>query len=130
MSISGDSIYEWDVDKIYDSKLPIFFPKNIKELKNCETAHLCRRGRATEPKNLVCINPFHIMFTTQEVNIDQNRCAYSNHRLCPHGNCMWTWPKTGRPKECLNVDTDIYDCICDPQCQHHSKRFKHHYHHK
>jgi len=84
---------------------------------NQTAAHLCRQGRANKKGDAVCINPWHIIFTTQVVNIDQNRCAYGSRQTCPHGNCIWNW-SNGQPKNCFNLGSDLALCQCVPKCKH------------
>lgn len=109
----------YNPDIIEDTRLPILEPSD----PNSVGAHLCRLGRASNINDLVCINPFHLMYTTQQVNIDQNRCAYGSRATCPHGNCVWTWPDTGEPKYCLTF-REYYipnNCICTRKCGHSPK---------
>jgi len=73
-------------------------------------AHLCRNGRGNASKAPVCINPWHIIFTNQKVNIDQNKCAHGSRQLCPHGNCIWNWSDNGQPKNCYNLGKDPNKC--------------------
>jgi len=77
---------------------------------NQTASHLCRRGRGNKQGDLVCINPWHIILTTQKVNVDQNRCAYGSRTTCPHGLCLWTWPDNGEPKYCLKRGSDLANC--------------------
>jgi len=80
-------------------------------------SHLCRMGRANKIKQLVCINPWHIIFTTQKINIDQGKCTYGSRQTCPHGNCIWNW-SDGQPKNCFNLGSDLTMCECSPKCTH------------
>jgi len=80
-------------------------------------SHLCRKGRANKKNDPVCINPWHIIFTTQKINIDQGGCAYGSRQTCPHGNCIWNWPN-GEPKNCFNRGSNRRHCKCERKCAH------------
>jgi hypothetical protein len=106
----------YDLDCILNTRMPILHPSDL----NAVGAHTCRLGRASGKGDSVCINPFHLIYTTQQVNVDQNRCAYGSRDLCPHGNCVWTWPDTGEPKYCLVYGSPV-DCRHDRTCGHYPK---------
>ena len=114
---TNDMENPYDYDSILNTNMPILHPSDL----NAVGAHLCRLGRASHKKDLVCINPFHLIYTTQQVNVDQNRCGYGSRELCPHGNCVWTWPDTGEPKYCLTFGGPISNCTCTRQCGHFPK---------
>jgi len=116
--------YKDFIDKIHDVEIPYgklnpIMPYYAGDEANMNhiASHLCRRGRGNNKGDLVCINPWHIIFTTQQVNVDQNRCAYGSRETCPHGNCIWTWP-SGQPKVCLNRGSNLANCTCNPRCTH------------
>lgn len=114
---TNDMENPYDIDCIINTNMPILLPSDI----NAVGAHLCRLGRVSAKGQLLCINPFHLIYTTQQVNIDQNRCAYGSRDLCPHGNCVWTWPDTGEPKYCLMIGDPIKNCTCTRTCGHYPR---------
>jgi hypothetical protein len=116
ITTTNDQLNPSDLDCIINTKMPILQPSDL----NSVGAHICRLGRTANIGDPVCINPFHLIYTTQQVNIDHNRCAYGSRATCPHGNCVWTWPDTGEPKYCLTFK-DYYvpsDCDCARTCGH------------
>jgi hypothetical protein len=114
---TNDEENPFDYDCILNTNMPLLYPSDI----NSVGAHLCRLGRASHNHDSVCINPFHLIYTTQQVNIDQNRCAYGSRNLCPHGNCVWTWPNNGEPKYCLTFGDPITNCSCTRTCGHYPR---------
>lgn len=116
----NDILLEHDIEKMpfgtIDQNM-LWYTGDEAEM-NQIASHLCRRGRSESITDLVCINPWHIIFTIQKVNVDHNRCAYGSRSTCPHGVCIWTWPDTGEPKYCLNRGSDLAECTCTRKCQH------------
>jgi len=84
-------------------------------------AHGCGHGRATNKGGRCCINPFHTVLVDNKVNQDHKGCKYGCAKLCPHDpKCLFTWPDTGKPKECFN-DPSRYppeSCPHDRPCTH------------
>src|ERR1051325_4972790 len=67
-----------------DKNMP-WFTGDEADIGEHVASHLCRHGRMDNEGELVCINPWHIIFTTQKVNVDHNKCAYGSRSTCPHG---------------------------------------------
>lgn len=80
--------------------------------------HRCGHGKALSGKGgPACVNPYHIYFGSQKVNIDTAGCRYGAGWLCPHNpKCLFTWLDTGLTKPCLNEPSE--GCKCPRLCSH------------
>jgi hypothetical protein len=84
-----------------------------------ELAHRCRRGRydIAAGINVACINPYHTIATTHDINLSHNQCANGCLGLCPHTpKCAWTRALDGQVLTCRLAWPMPASCKCGRGC--------------
>lgn len=88
--------------------------------RSLHVAHRCGNGLAPALGEPCCVNPYHCVLVTAQLNENHKGCKFGCAVLCPHvPKCIFVWPETGRCKPCFN-NPDFLPAQCphQPSCSH------------